>query len=548
MSILETLREQNFIERLQKRDPSLWSDDPAVQRTISQRLGWLTIHRSMLANVRELQELGAWAKELGFLHAVLLGMGGSSLAPEVFQRVFGSAPGHPELIVLDTTDPTAILRVENSVQPESTIFIVSSKSGTTIETASLQRYFGERTLDVTGDTGSLDNFIAVTDPETPLLNQAREAGYHRAFVNAPDVGGRYSALSFFGLVPAAIIGMDVERLLTETDTLDWDEALELGALLAEIYQQKHDKITFLPAPGLDSMGAWLEQLIAESTGKRGQGLIPVDGEEPGPLTVYGNDRAFVYLDIGERNDTIDSTIQALEAAGHPIITTSIDDPYQLGREFLRWEVATAVVAAVMRIDPFDEPNVQESKDNTKRVLEEYIRAGHLPEGTAAIRGDTAAVYGDTGESSVSGAIAAFYRDRRPPNYAAIMAYIPPSEEHDRLLARLRTAIRDSTTIATTAAYGPRFLHSSGQAHKGGPPTGVFLQITTDDAADEDIPGEGFTFSTLKQAQALGDMQALRDRKYPALRVHLRGDTTAALRSLVAEVEADLSPRTAVIGD
>lgn len=555
MFVLESLREQNFLERLRDRDASLWSDEPAAQAVISNRLGWLDVHRQMLDRLDELRDFAEWVRENEFRWAVLLGMGGSSLAPEVLQRTFGSRNGYPELIVLDTTDPESILRVENRINIVSTLFIVSSKSGTTIETASLHRYFAERTQDATGDTGVLTNFVAVTDPGTVLHRQAEEEDFHHVFLNPPDIGGRYSALSMFGLVPAAAIGMDVRCLLEAAETLDWEEALELGARLGGLAQEGRDKVTFLAAGGLESFGAWAEQLLAESTGKRGRGVIPVDCEPAGPPEVYGDDRVFVYLDAAERNDELESSVQALEAAGYPVITTTTDDAYALGREYLRWEIATAVLGAVLRINPFDEPNVQESKDNTRQVLEEYARAGDLPRSDPAARDDGLALYmdgttgamlRDSGDGTVPGLVAALAGRAQPPQYVAIMAYIRRSEEHDRLLTELRKAVRDVTRAATTVGYGPRFLHSTGQMHKGGPPTGIFLQITCEDDVDIDIPGSKFGFSVLKQSQALGDMQALQSRKRPVVSVHLEDDVTANLRDLVKAVEAGLALRTAAV--
>ena len=553
-SVLETLREQNFLERLGEKDASLWSEDPAEQEVIRNRLGWLDVHHQMLDRLDELKTFVEWVQENEFQWVVLMGMGGSSLAPEVLQRTFGSRRGFPELIVLDTTDPEAILHVESRIDVIHTLFIVSSKSGTTIETASLHRYFGERMQDATGDTGTLSNFVAVTDPGTLLQRQAEEEAFHQAFLNPPDIGGRYSALSMFGLVPAAAIGMDVEKLLLGADDLDWDEALELGARLASLALDGRDKVTFLPAEGLESFGAWAEQLLAESTGKRSKGVIPVDLEPTGSPAAYGDDRVFVHLASAEQNDELDGMLQSLEKAGHPVITTSTENAYDLGREFLRWEIATAAIGAALQINPFDEPNVQESKDNTRIVLDQYLRTGELPGGEPVAVDDGISLYVDPNtHNQIFGAgdeahelIAAHLAQAAPPKYVAIMAFITPSDENGRLLARLRTAIRDATRAATTAGYGPRFLHSTGQLHKGGPPTGVFVQITCDDDVDIDIPGTKFGFSILKQAQARGDLEALQSRKRPMIRVHLGDEVTASLRLLVDQVEATLLPRTAAV--
>jgi glucose-6-phosphate isomerase len=560
MSVLESLREQNFLERLRDRDASLWSDEAAEQTVIANRLGWLDVHRQMLDRLDELAEFSEWVHENEFRWVVLCGMGGSSLAPEVLQRTFGAKAGYPELIVLDTTDPESILRVETRINIVSTLFIISSKSGTTIETASLHRYFAERTQDATGDTGVLSNFVAVTDPGTVLHRQAVDEDFHHAFLNPPDIGGRYSALSMFGLVPAAAIGMDIERLLGTAETLDWAEALELGAQLGEHAQAGHDKVTFLASEGLESFGAWAEQLLAESTGKRGRGVIPVDCEPLGTISSYGDDRVFVLLNGAERNEEFGKFSYGWLESGpqsppHGTISTTTEDAYDLGREFLRWEIATAALGAALRINPFDEPNVQESKDNTRVVLEQYARAGELPKSDPAAVEDGLALYMDSttasmlrasGEHSVAGLVSALAGRAQPPQYVAIMAYIRRSEEHDRLLTRLRKAIRDVTRAATTVGYGPRFLHSTGQLHKGGPATGIFLQITCEDAVDIDIPGSKFGFSVLKQAEALGDLEALRSRKRPVVSAHLEDDVTANLRALVKAVETGLALRTAAV--
>lgn len=553
MSVLDNLREQNFLERLYERDASLWSDDPREQALISNRLGWLEVHRSMMLNLVQLAEVAAWVRDNEIRHVVLMGMGGSSLAPEVLARTFGAEEGYPELILLDTTDPTTILRVENRINPISTLFIVSSKSGTTIESESLHRYFAERTIDAAGDTGALTNFIAITDPGTPLHQAAEVEGFHRVFLNPPDVGGRFSALSFFGLVPAAAIGIDILELLNSADTVDREEAFELGAHLAELAQQGRDKITFLASSGVEAFGAWGEQLIAESTGKRGRGLIPVDLEPVGSADAYGNDRVFVHLDDG--GGELAATVRALEAAGHPVINCNIPDAYALGREFLRWEIATATIGAALGINPFDEPNVQESKENTLEVLEGYARDSELPSVEPLAEGNGTSVFADSATSAAlrqsatgndtADFLAAHLRSAKSGDYVAIMAYIPRTEAHDRLLARLRTAIRDATGAATTVGYGPRYLHSTGQLHKGGPDKGVFLQITGEDDVDLDIPGSPFTFATLKQAQAIGDLQALQSRKRPVVRLHLEDDVTARLGRVVDAVEAAITNRAAV---
>ncbi len=539
----------SFFKRLQARDASLWTSEPAIQEKISQRLGWVDLHESMQASLDELRGFADWVRELGFRHAVLLGMGGSSLAPEVFQRTFGSAPGFPVLHILDTTDPLAILRVENRIDVPTTLFIVSSKSGTTVETTSLERYFAERTLDATGDTGALDNFVAVTDPDTPLYHRAGESAFHRVFVNPPDIGGRFSALSFFGLVPAAAIGVDVEKLLASAATVDGDDAAGLGERLATLAAEGRDKLTFLSAPGLESFGAWAEQLIAESTGKGGHGIVPIDGEPPGDPQSYGDDRVFVSMQMEDRDEETAVAADRIEAAGHPVIRIDVAGPFGLGAEFLRWEIATAAAGAAFGLNPFDEPNVAESKENTNRVIQQFETTGALPNPAPLVEEDSLALAADDAtlarlnaapERTISALVAEHFLQAPAGSYLAIMAYIPPTEEHERLLTRLRTVLRDATHRATTVGYGPRFLHSTGQLHKGGPASGVFLQLVANDEIDLDVPGDqSFTFSVLKRAQALGDLAALLGRRRPVLRVSLNGDTAADLRRLVDGVEAAL---------
>ena len=539
----------SFFERLKAHDASLWSFDPATQALIRDRLGWLALHETMASSAPQLTEFAEWVQSLGFRHAVLLGMGGSSLAPEVFQRTFGAAPGFPELTVLDTTDPFSIIRAENRIDTPATLFIVSSKSGTTIETASLHRYFAERTVDATGDTGALDNFAAITDPETTLHRAAREQGFHRVFVNPPDIGGRFSALSFFGLVPAAAIGIDTARLLESAGALDGVEAAALGQRLAALAQEGRNKLTFLTAPGLESFGAWAEQLVAESTGKNGVGIVPVDGEPPGDPNVYGDDRVFVSMQLAGREDETTDAARQLEAAGHPVIQIHVPDAYALGAEFLRWEIAIAAAGAVLDINPFDEPNVAESKENTSRLIQQFELTGALPnpapvleENGLSLSADeaTLARLEDAATHSIGELVAEHFRRAPKGSYLAITAFIPQTEEHERLLTRLRTALRDATHCATTVGFGPRYLHSTGQLHKGGPPTGVFLQLVMTDETDIDIPGEGgLTFGVLKRAQALGDLQALLSRRRPVLRVSLGDKPAANLRLLVDTVEAAL---------
>lgn len=521
-----------FLQRLDARDPSLWSPDSAQQHVIRDRLGWVDVHRLMRRRIAEIAAFAEWVQDMSFSRIIVLGMGGSSLAPEVFQRIIGPASGYPALSVLDTTDPVAILALEDTIDIESSLFIVSSKSGTTIETVSLQRYFAERMRDTSGETGALDNFVAITDPGTPLHQQALDDGYHRVFLNPPDIGGRYSALSFFGLIPAAAIGVDVERILVGADELARLDAVDLGLRLADHAMHGRDKLTILKVDGVDHLGVWIEQLIAESTGKQGTGIIPVNGEPPGQEAVYRSDRVFVVLGDGSTGGGA-----TLEAAGHAVVNLNVKDPYAIGGEFLRWEIATAAAGAALGVNPFDEPNVKESKENTAGILAEFKRTGRFPDPG----GDVPLAEVSDDAVSAGNLVAAHLGALEPGQYVALMAYVRPTDVHDALLNRLRAAIRASSHCATTAGYGPRFLHSTGQLHKGGPSTGVFLQITAEDLVDAEIPGEaGLTFGELKQAQALGDLLALSSRGRPVARVHLRGDTTRALQRLTEDVELRLT--------
>jgi transaldolase/glucose-6-phosphate isomerase len=486
-------------KRIWARDPTVWKDDPDTPE-IRDRLGWLTVGEAMAQQARALM---AFAGEVRaeFDRVVLCGMGGSSLAPEVFWRTFGAAAGHPSLHVLDSTDPRAV-RQAGQGDLARTLFIISSKSGTTQESDSFFRYFWERT----GGRGS--QFIAITDPGTPLEQLARERQFRRTFVNQPDIGGRYSALSFFGLVPAALIGVDVDTLLHRAHRMAEacaacvpaleNPAARLGALLGEAALAGRDKATFVLSPGIASFGVWTEQLIAESTGKEGKGILPVAGEPLGPPEVYGEDRVFVSMALaGESDAGVEARLAELEQVGHPVVHVKLDDRLDLGQEFFRWEFATAVAGAVLRINPFDQPNVAESKANTKAVLAK----------------------GGTPSPAASAAeLEKFLAAIKPGDYLAIMAYLPPTPENDRQLAALRLRLRDRLKVATTLGYGPRFLHSTGQLHKGGPPVGHFLQITERVVDDLPIPGVPFGFGRLEAAQAEGDLVALRARGRPAIRV------------------------------
>jgi glucose-6-phosphate isomerase len=509
---------EHVAQRVWRKDESLWGG-PGVPE-IGNRLGWLTISDPMLDGAVELNAFAEEVRSEGFTDVALLGMGGSSLGPEVIRRSYGHIDGWPRLHVLDSTHPGAVVALERELDLGKTLFVVSSKSGGTVETLSHMKHFYERT----GANGG--QFVAVTDPGSSLVEVAKERGFRRVFENDPDIGGRYSVLSYFGLVPAVLAGVSIEALLhraqvaeqncTSYDLSQSNSGLWLGIVMGELALQGRDKATFIVSDPISSFGLWAEQLVAESTGKHGKGILPVAEEPLGDPDVYGDDRVFAYLRSTEEADPdVDAKVDALAKAGHPVITMAVHGPSDLGRIFFFAEFAVAVAGWVLGINPFDQPNVQEAKDNTNKVLA-MAEPPDLPEAD-------------------EDAVRAFLGRAAPPHYVAIMGYVPPAEEFDAAVAELRTTIRDATKATTTFGYGPRFLHSTGQLHKGGPPTGLFLQLVHDPPEDVEVPGEDYTFGKLIRAQADGDLLTLRDHGLPAERVRLEGDPAAALRGLTERV-------------
>ncbi|MCB0077345.1 MAG: hypothetical protein KDD73_07940 [Anaerolineales bacterium] len=525
----------NVAARLWAQDASLWSDVRDVQAKILNRLGWLSSPLTMAARLSEFGRLDTTNIDDG----VLLGMGGSSLAPELFQRVFGNADGRPRLHVLDNTTPGAVRAVQEAVALDRTLFIVASKSGTTTETKSFADYFFEQT------GGAGERFIAITDPGSVLIDWAKQEGA-TLFLNPQDIGGRYSALSFFGLVPAALIGVDIATLLqravdaihagSAAPTAAHHVAVALGTIMAELARQGRDKLTLIASPPLAAFGDWAEQLVAESTGKQGHGTLPIVGESVGRPDVYGADRLFVYLRLAG-DATHDGAVDALRAAGQPVVQLDLADKYDLGAQFFIWEFATAVAGVVLGINPFDEPNVTESKTNSKKLLAQFEAEGTLPEPEAVLAQAGVALSGSVTGDSVTTALAHFVDGVGAGDYLAIMAYLPMTEANERALRRLQNAIRDRSHAATTLGFGPRFLHSTGQYHKGGPAQGHFIQIVAEERGEPlPIPDQPFDFGTLVAAQALGDLEALQSRDYPTLRLALSGGDSAAL---IAELAASL---------
>jgi transaldolase/glucose-6-phosphate isomerase len=531
-------------DRIWERDATFWGGDGDRQRSVSNRLGWLDVASQMRGRVPELEAFTARVKADGFNDAVLLGMGGSSLAPEVLRQSIADhlRDGAPRLHVLDTTDPATILAVREHVDPARTLFVVSSKSGTTIEALSLFAYFHALVEEAKpGRAG--ENFVAVTDAATPLEALARQHNFRHIFTNPGDIGGRYSVLSYFGLAPAAVAGVDVAKLLDRGIAAAADthasagDALRLGAALGELALAGRDKCTFVVSPRIASFGLWVEQLIAESTGKEGRGILPVASEPFGTPADYGDDRLFVQLRLGaDSNGAEDALTGALAADGHPVIVIDLDDVYDLGREFFAWEFAVAVVGHVLGINPFDEPNVQESKDNTSRVLKEFEASGTLDapfirdSGITVIAGSSSAA-----QPSLRGVLEELFEAIAEGDYLAVTAYVQPTPRAQLAFDAIRTAVRDARHVATTLGYAPRFLHSTGQLHKGGPPRGSFLQVTVSDQRDITIPGKPFTFGQLKRAQSIGDFQSLVSHGRPVARVHLGTDIESGLAQLTEAV-------------
>jgi glucose-6-phosphate isomerase len=557
---LDRLAHQKFPQRLWDRDPSLWKSDPSHQDVIRNALGWLRVSHAMLDHLDVILSFVQEVKSAGYTDAVVLGMGGSSLCPDVCRATFGAAPGFLHLHVLDSTVPASVARIEKSVDLAHTLFLVSSKGGRTLETMSFFKYFYERVRALKGERAG-ENFVAITDPGTPLDKLASEKKFRRVFYGVPDIGGRYSALSNFGMVPAALAGVDVQTLLERAGLMvhacaasvpvKENPGTVLGATLAGAARLGRDKITFAISPGIETFADWVEQLIAESTGKENKGLLPVAGEALGEPGVYGNDRIFVYLKLeSEAESGVEQMLDALEAAGHPVIRISLRDKLDLGQEFFRWEVATATAGALLGINPFDQPNVRESKENTANLLEEFRTQGKFSEQEPLLESGGLRFYSDaTTRAKVlelgaagktpEGVLAAFLDQAQRSDYVALMAYLEPTAKHTAALQSLRLRLRDSLRLrprdplclATTLGYGPRFLHSTGQFHKGGTDNGLFIQITADDAQDLPIPGEPYSFSVLKQAQALGDLRSLVDKGRPVIRMHLGKDVPAQLARL-----------------
>ena len=539
------------VERLWARDASLWTG-----KDENKWLGWLDIVDEQQSTIRRFTNFAAEVKDAGLSHALLLGMGGSSLCPEVLAKSFGKINGFPELHVLDSTDPAQVKAVEKKVDLANTLFFVSSKSGTTLEPNIFKQYFFGRAKEALGEDRAGSHFIAITDPGSKLRQEAEKDRFRKIFLGVPTIGGRYSALSDFGMAPAAAMGIDVGRFLDRSkemvmacgSTAKDNPGCILGVILGTAYNHGRDKMTVVASPGIYDLGAWLEQLVAESTGKNGKGLIPVDREAIGAPDVYGEDRVFVYLRSQAAPDDLqDSAVQNLEKAGQPVIVISVTDVYDLGQEFFRWEFATAVAGSIIGINPFDQPDVEASKIETRKLTEEYERTGSLPPETPFFEGGEIKLFADdqnaselrsaAAETSLRGYLKAHLDRIKTHDYFALLAYVAMNDEHEQLLQVARHSVRNRKHVATCLGFGPRFLHSTGQAYKGGPNTGVFLQITCDDAQDLPVPNQKYTFGVVKAAQARGDFEVLSERGRRALRVHLGADVPAALARLNDAINA-----------
>ena len=546
---------QGGTRRLWQGDASLWTGADEANWT-----GWIGIVEAQVDNPGPLLAIQQEVKKEGFKHALLLGMGGSSLCPEVWKETFGKVPGSPELFVLDSTDPAQVRAFEEKVDPRSTIFIVSSKSGSTLEPNIFKAYFFERAKQAVGADKAGSRFVAVTDADSSLEKEATADGFRRIFPGLKSIGGRYSALSNFGMVPAAIMGLDVERLLDEAERMlhacapgvpaEENPGLVLGTIMGVAHNNGMDKMTLVSSPRIHDLGAWLEQLLAESTGKEGKGIVPVDRERLGPPQAYGDDRVFAYLRLEEAPDAgQDAAVAALEKAGKPVVTIRVATRYDLAEEFVRWEVATAIAGAVMGINPFNQPDVEASKIATKALTSEYERTGKLPSEAPFYEGEGVKLFADeknaaalqkaAGSPSLSAYLKAHLDRLGKGDYFGLLAYIHLTSASEETLQASRHRVRDKKRVATCLGFGPRFLHSTGQAYKGGPNSGVFLQVTCDDAKDLSVPGQKYTFGVVKAAQARGDFQVLSERNRRALRVHLGPDVGAGIKTLSAAIEKAL---------
>jgi transaldolase/glucose-6-phosphate isomerase len=549
-------RANGKVRRLWQHDASLWTGADE-----GNWLGWLGITEDQIANLDVLKKIAEDAKSAGFTDILLLGMGGSSLCPEVLSMTYGKIAGYPELHVLDSTDPAQIKSLDSKINPATTLFMVSSKSGSTLEPNIFKQYFFQRAKQTVGADKAGSHFVAITDPGSKMQHVAEGDRFRHIFYGLPSIGGRYSALSNFGMVPAAAMGLDTAKFLNRTEEMvqacascvpvEENPGVVLGIILGTAAKAGRDKVTIITSPGIDDLGAWLEQLLAESTGKQGKGIIPVDREALGASEVYSSDRVFAYLRLESGADPAqDAKVAAIEKAGHPVVRISVVDKYDLGQEFFRWEIATAVAGSIIGINAFNQPDVEASKVATRNLTSAYEKTGSLPDEKPILEDQGIKVFTDErnaaalasaagSDKTLVGYLKAHLKRIKTGDYFALLAYIQMDQEHETALSGLRIAVRDRKKVATCLGFGPRFLHSTGQAYKGGPNTGVFLQITCDDAIDLPVPDQKYTFGIVKAAQARGDFRVLAERDRRALRVHLGKDLKAGLATLATAFQQAL---------
>jgi transaldolase / glucose-6-phosphate isomerase len=550
---LDDWKQNDKVRRLWQRDASVWTGSDEAQW-----LGWLDITEQQLAQLDLFKKIAADIKKAKFKHALLLGMGGSSLCPEVLRLTFGKIKGFPELHVLDSTDPAQIKAIEAKVDLKSTICIVSSKSGSTLEPNIYKQYFFDRIAKKVGPKEVGNRFIAITDPGSKMQQVAEADKFRHIFFGVPSIGGRYSALSNFGMIPGAIMGLDIAKFLKNTQEMvkacganvaaDKNPGVQLGTILGTAANEGLDKLTIISSPGIHDLGAWLEQLIAESTGKQGKGIIPVDREKLAKPEAYGSDRVFAYLRLETKPDKKqDAAIKALEKDGLPVVRISVKNTYNLGQEMFRWEIATAVAGSIIGINAFNQPDVEASKIETRKLTGEYEQTGKLPPESPFLEAEGIKLYADEKNTAAlknSKTLAdalKFHLDRiNARDYVGVLAYITMDQQNEDALQIIRQMVRDDKKAATVLGFGPRFLHSTGQAYKGGPNSGVFLQITCDDKIDLPVPGQKYTFSVVKAAQARGDFAVLSERGRRALRVHIGKNVKADLAKLTKATKKALA--------
>ena len=549
---IDDWKNNNKVSRLWEHDASLWTNADE-----SKWLGWLKVVDDQLGEIGTLKNIAADIKKAKFKHALLCGMGGSSLCPEVLRLTFGKVKGFPEMHVLDSTDPAQIKAIQAKLDLNSTICIVSSKSGSTLEPNIYKQYFFEQIRKKVGDKEVGNRFIAVTDPGSKMQAVAEGDHFRKVFFGVPSIGGRYSALSDFGMVPGSIMGIDIPKFLKNTLEMvkacgssvaaDKNPGVILGAILGTAAVRGRDKVTIIASPGIHDLGAWLEQLLAESTGKIGKGIIPVDRETLGKPPLYGNDRVFAYLRLQTKpNKSQDAAVAALEKAGHPVVRIQLPNIYNLGQEFFRWEIATAVAGSIIGIDAFNQPDVEASKIETRKLTSEYEEKGSLPAETPFFQGSGIKLYADEkntaalkGGSTLAAVLKTHLNRIKAGDYFGVLGYITMNDANEKALQKIRLAVRDYKKVATVLGFGPRFLHSTGQAYKGGPNSGVFLQITCDDAVNIEVPDQKYSFSIVKAAQARGDFAVLAERGRRALRVHLSKNVAKDLKTLDAAIQQAL---------